>query len=225
MGVIDTTAEANLASRMNPIGDAARRAMDSARSITPPKREAVPVELLIKTFFKDRCSRCWDSHIALDIFDRPDRCGFCLTARIPITAAAQKILDCVLTRIEKGRTVDALTLNTARMLSRGTAEEPVLGAVLQAHLKCDPRRIKQLMRTLRDEWLLPVSASREEPYGYYIATSQEELIAWARTSRAQAISTLATLYRLLRANIPALAGQENLDFVEQVSSELQEAIR
>lgn len=210
---------------MSPIADAARRAMESARTINPPKRDAEPVELMIKTFFKDCCSRCWNSHITKDIFGRPDRCGFCLTARMPVTAAAQKILDCVLLRIERGKTVDSLTLDAARMLSRGTAEEPVMGAVLQAHLKCDPRRIKQIMRTLRDEWLLPVSASREEPYGYYIATSQEELIAWARTSRAQAISTLATLYRLLRANIPALAGQENLDFVEQVSNELQEAIR
>lgn len=195
------------------------------QTLAPPRASAELLELAIKSFFKDRCSRCWDSHVAKDMYERPDRCGFCLMAKMPITAAAQKILDCVLARIEAGRTIDPLTLDAARMLSRSSLTEPVMGAVLMAHLNADARKVKQLMRTLRDDWLLPVCASREEPYGYYIAGSLDELSSWARTSRAQAISTLATMYRLLRANMPALAGQQQLDFVEQVSRELEEAIK
>jgi hypothetical protein len=199
----------------------------AARTTSGPPRAAAAVllDMAIKSFFKDRCSRCWDSHVARDMYGRPDRCGFCLMAKMPITAAAQKILNCVLARIEAGRTIDPLTLDAARMLSRSSLEDPVMGAVLAAHLNRDARQVKQLMRTLRDDWLLPVSASREEPYGYYIAASLEELSAWARTSRAQAISTLATIYRLLKANMPALAGQQELDFIQQVSSELEEAIK
>jgi hypothetical protein len=113
-------------------------------------------------------------------------------------------------------------VHALRILARAT--EPLQGIVFQQALGIDERSVKALMRSLRDEWLLPLTATRQKPFGYGIATTTDQLLEWGRITRAQAISELAVWYRVYRANAPELAGQQSLDFVSQISTELQEAI-
>lgn len=173
-------------------------------------------------FLAIRCAQCWDSFIALDLLG-PTTCSLCDAETL--SEAALKISEVVVRRIANNLVIDRQMLDTARSLANATVDNPIPGEILQTHLGCDRRRLSQLMMRLRDEWLLPVIASRRPPIGYFIATSAEQLLEWNRVTRAQALSELATSYRLVRANYPLLAGQQPLDFITQVSSELKEAIR
>jgi hypothetical protein len=115
------------------------------------------------------------------------------------------------------------TVHALRILAR--ANEPVQGAVFERLLSLNERSVKGLMKQISEEWLIPVIATRKPPYGYFVAASAAEYLEWERVMRSQAISMLARCRRLFKANFPELAGQEHFDFIRQVSSELQEAIR
>lgn len=177
----------------------------------------------LQRFLTIRCASCWDSMIARGLYS-PVICAPCVARPNP-SPAAVKISEVVLARVGASKECDQQMLDAARSLANATAENPVPGDILQAHLRCDRRTLSGLMRRLRDEWQLPAIASRRPPTGYFIATTAAELLEWQRVTRSQAISELATSYRLVSANHPLLAGQQQLDFLSVVSSELQEAIR
>lgn len=128
--------------------------------------------------------------------------------------------------VREGATKSAISreaVHALRMLAR--SREPIQGAEFQRVLSIDERSVKALMRELRDEWLLPVCGTRQRPFGYFIAATTEQFLEWMRTTRSQAISELATAHRLFKTNFPELAGQGSFDFIQTVSTELQEAIR
>ena len=108
-----------------------------------------------------------------------------------------------------------------QMLARGA--DPIHGAVFERILGIDARRRKEIMRELRDGWLLPVCATRQKPFGYFIAKTPDEFAAWMETTRSQAISELAVAYKVFRVNFPELAGQQRLKIVEAVTDGLKEA--
>jgi hypothetical protein len=194
--------------------------MTDESEIRNPKSE---IEDALQRFLTIRCSQCWDSFISVGMYG-PDTCkGF--HPAMQLSDAALKISEVVVARLANKRPVDLQMLDAARSLANATAENPISGDILQGHLRCDRRRLSELMRRLRDEWLLPVIASRRPPIGYFIAATAEQLLEWNRVTRAQALSELATSYRLVKANHPLLAGQQPLDFISQISTELQEAIR
>jgi hypothetical protein len=172
-------------------------------------------------FLTIRCPQCWDSFIEIDMYG-PNTCK---RPHEGISAAATKISEVVIDLVARNRFIDRAMLNAARSLANATAETPIPGEILQAHLRCDRRGLSDLMKRLRDEWLLPAIASRRNPKGYFIALNATQLLEWNRVTRAQALSELATSYRLVRANHPLLAGQQPLEFISQISTELTEAIR
>lgn len=108
-----------------------------------------------------------------------------------------------------------------QMLARG--RDPIHGEAFEKILGIDARRRKEIMRELRDQWLLPVCATRQKPFGYFIAKTADEFAAWMETTRSQAISELSVAYRVFRVNFPELAGQQRLKIVEAVTDGLKEA--
>jgi hypothetical protein len=149
----------------------------------------------------------------------------CDACQIRLDPISYRVYGAICNLKLKNKPVDDLMLYMARALVSASAEQPIQGEALGYLLDVDARKIKELAKRLQDEWQLPVVASREKPYGYFYARTQEQLLSWARTNRSQAISMLVTQYHLLRSNLPELAGQQSLDFVNTVSDELQEAIR
>ncbi|PYS69310.1 MAG: hypothetical protein DMF69_17405 [Acidobacteria bacterium] len=131
----------------------------------------------------------------------------------------------------RNQKIDDAMLALARALVPASAAAPILGETLapmigaKGDLRTQLRYVKRLAQRLRQEWQLPVCGRREAPYGYFFASTPQEFLDWMRTTRNQAISELATAYQLFKTNFPELAGQKSLEFVETVSTELQEAIR
>lgn len=170
-----------------------------------------------------RCLKCLDSFIAIGLYG-PIVCNDCCP-KAEMTPAARKISDCVLGRLAQSKPIDAALLDAARCLANATQAEPIRGDVLESALSCDRRRVSELMKRLRDEWQLPAIGSRSKPTGYFVAVTGEQLLEWNRVTRSQAISELATSYQLVKAQYPELIGQQSLDFINTVSTELKEAIR
>lgn len=170
------------------------------------------------------CLECRDTGIANALYG-PTECTACVYSAHQVPASARRIHDCVLELLSRGKKIDRQLLETAQALAHSSFERPVPGDRLQVILKCDRRGLSDRMKQLRDEWHLPALGTRQQPNGYYIATTVEGFMHWRRHTRSQAISEFATLYRLERANFPELAGQQSLDFINGVSADLQEAIR
>jgi len=148
-------------------------------------------------------------------------CSFCLHRPINQTLA-NRALEAFQRRLLSGQDCDALAIHALKMLVR--AEGPIQGVTFDNNLRIDDRARKEIMRSLRDDWLLPVCAMRQRPFGYFIAATPEQFLEWMRVTRSQAISELATAHKLFRANFPELAGQQPLDFIVQISDELTAAI-
>lgn len=195
MGVIDTTAQAN---------------HDANHDVA------------LQRFLAIRCPQCVDSYIEIGLYG-PQTCTRCDESIL--SPAAKKIAEVIVDRIARERSLDLQMIEAARSLANATFKEPVPGVVLQNHLRCSRRQLSSLMQALCDEWGLPAVASRQPPYGYYIAVTADQLDAWARGMRSQAISELVRIHHLKRICYPLLAGQRPLDFISQITSELQEAIR
>lgn len=173
------------------------------------------------------CSLCLDSGIAVDMYG-PDQCKACNASR---GAIAYRLFGAIADIKFKNGAFDKQLLTMAQLLVSFNAATPLPGKALASLLTLDPeaktdqRMVKHLAKRLRDEWRLPVVGTREPPYGYFFAANPQEFLAWMRTTRSQAISELATAYHLFKANFPTLAGQQQLEFVNGVTEELQEAIR
>jgi hypothetical protein len=178
-------------------------------------------------FFNFRCGGCLDSGVILSLIG-PQHCKQCQSSLSPISS---RLYGAVSLLHLKGKKIDDAMFALASALVSANAERPILGEALASLVGAegDPtlqlRFVKRLAQRLRKEWHLPVCGRRETPFGYFIAANAEEFLDWMRTTRAQAISELATAYHLFTANFPELAGQQSLDFVNTVSTELEEAIR
>lgn len=173
-------------------------------------------------FFEWDCGTCMDSGVIKSLLG-PETCKHCQAWTSQISA---RVFGAVCVPHCKQQPIDDLMFNMARALVSTSSEFPTPCEALESLLGIDDRQVKRTAKRLKDEWLLPVIGRREKPYGYHFAASMEELLAGSRTTRAQAISELATDYRLLKANSPIFAGQFSLiNFVTDVSTELQEAIR
>lgn len=169
-------------------------------------------------FLECDCYACLDSGIA-ESLSECDRCE----ARVKPHSERLFAAICVL--MAKGREVDPLTLNMARLLVSATTEKPVPGEALAGLLGGNLRRVKRMVRVLRDEWALPVCGRREKPHGYFFASTVAELLEWSRVTRSQAVSELATMHRLQRKCFPEFFQQGELAFAGEISEELVEALR
>jgi len=188
-------------------------------------------------FTEPKCFHCWDSGLEVKKLDyknlayQSDRVEIdqCLKCEAWHSPTARRLFGAVSARLLKGKKIDDAMLAMARALVPATADQPIQGEalipVVEAKGDQPLRFVKLTARRLRQEWQLPVCGRREQPFGYFIAQTPDEFLDWMRTTRSQAISELATAYQLFKSNFPELAGQQSLEFVETVSTELQEAIR
>jgi hypothetical protein len=149
-------------------------------------------------------------------------CPFCAHLEVnPVLA--DRALEAFQRRLLSKQDCAPQVIHALKMLVR--ARHPLQGVVFEDGLSIDARERKAIMRQLRDGWLLPVCATRQRPFGYFIAETPAEFLEWQRVTRSQAIAELATAHKVFKANFPELAGQQSLAFIDQVSTELQEAIR
>jgi hypothetical protein len=149
-------------------------------------------------------------------------CRFCWGKPV-IPVVASIILARIGDRLRAGHELNRDTLAALKMLARSRA--PIQSATFQEMLSLDDRSVKALMKGICDEWAVPAIGTRKPPYGYFIAATGSEFLEWERVMRSQAIAMLARSRRLFKANFPNLTGQESIDFINQISGELQEAIR
>jgi len=168
-----------------------------------------------------QCVYCWDSGIAGDLRGI-NQCRQCNASLGPVS---YRLFGCLSNLQLKGKEINDQMLVMARAIVPFSFAEPVMGKDLADLLMISERQVKRLAKQIRDEWQLPICTRREPPYGYYFAAKAEEFLDWLRTTKSQAISELATAYHLFKSNFPELAGQQSLEFVNTVSSELQEALR
>jgi hypothetical protein len=172
-------------------------------------------------FHPGRCFDCWDSTIVVTPYG-PGKCITCLEQG-NVLPAAQKLSEVVWRRIERQQLVDQRALNAARAIVTATSELPISGPTLQGLLRESDRGVKSCVEILRGEWVLPIGSTRK--VGYYWMYTAKDFLDWSRPYRSQSITSLATLHKMQRANFPELAGQESIQFIEQVTDELTEAIR
>jgi hypothetical protein len=81
------------------------------------------------------------------------------------------------------------------------------------------------VQELRREWLLPIGSSRRAPAGYFWMQTAAQFIEWSRAYRSQAIDELVTLFKLQRANFAELAGQQPLDFINAIQTQMEETLK
>jgi hypothetical protein len=178
-------------------------------------------------FFDFGCGGCLDSGVIMALLG-PEQCKLCQASLSPIS---NRLFGAVSLLHVKGKKIDDSMFAMASALVSARVDYPILGEALasltgaEGESALQLRFVKRLAQRLRKEWHLPVCGRRETPFGYFIAANADEFLDWMRTTRAQAISELATAYHLFTSNFPQLAGQQSLDFVNTVSTELQEAIR
>jgi biotin operon repressor len=175
----------------------------------------------VLSFHPGACYCCWDSTITITP-EGIERCEPCLE-RGKATPATEKLTEYVFMLKERNIDIDPRVLNTARAIVTATSDKPISGHTLQALLRESPRMIKECVEVLRSDWVLPIGSTRK--LGYYWMLTEKDFLDWSRPYRGQAITSLATLYRMQRVNFPNLAGQGSLQFVEQIRTELEETIR
>ncbi len=171
-------------------------------------------------FHPGRCFDCWDSTIVVTA-EGPRRCADCIDCE-GVSPQAERLAEVVWLRFEKKQAVDLRALNAARAIVTATREMPISGPTLQGMLRETERNIMGFVETLRQEWVLPIGSTRKT--GYYWMRTAQDYLDWRRPYRRQAITSLATMYRIERVNFPELSGQESLPFIDQVRDELREAL-
>lgn len=89
---------------------------------------------------------------------------------------------------------------------------------LAPKLRASERTVKATAKALIEDFNLPIGASRQEPYGYYLCVTADDIEQAARPIRNEILS-LAKRYKALRggARLIELLGQLRLD-VENRSS-------
>lgn len=177
----------------------------------------------ITEIIRSTCVECHDTGIMLTV-KGPVRC-LAHPAEFPFSEAAVRLSVRLWWMQDQQKAVNPLALRIARFLTHATFERPIQGKALRDFFGLSRRTVSDLVEHLRTEWALPVGSFREPPYGYYWMRSPEEFKHWLRTMRAQAMTELTTAYSLYRAVYPELAGQESLDFADDFSRDLQEAIK
>ena len=144
-------------------------------------------------------------------------CEFCKAHPI-VPELATRILEAWGRQMRSGGEITPYHVHALRILARATS--PILGEQFENILDVDVRTRKEIMRELRDLWLLPVCATRQKPFGYFIAKTAAEFEPWMDTTLSQAISELAVAYKVYRVNFAELAGQRRLAIVNEVEKEL-----
>lgn len=166
------------------------------------------------------CSHCYGSHLLYHAAIGLHTC----TACAPITENEKERLKPLFEAALLFQNQDIeKEFDCARGLVLATMQRPVRNVTLAMFLGVGEREVKAIIKTLRDDWHLPIGSLREPPYGYYWINSPEEFLAWFEPMRSQAMSELRTAYRLMRRHYPHLAGQFTFNFDQEDSPNEEQA--
>jgi hypothetical protein len=139
--------------------------------------------------------------------------------------------------IDPTAALDAMVMDLLRGRTRGRSEEALLGkahellgllryykgaanakplAQLAEILKVTPRELKQHARTLTVDFGIPIGASRQEPYGYYLCVTPADYEA-ARRPYVHEISSLAQRLQALQPppRLLEILGQLQIELTEE----------
>lgn len=170
---------------------------------------------LLKKIVCYQCDDCIDSTIVIT----PTGYTSCIKCQgnteLPLGPITQ-LLEVIGERVHNDEFISVTTLKLARALVKGTVEYPIPAHALLQHLHLtDPRTLKGMVATLRNDWKLPIGSSRhEDKSGYYWINKPEDALAWFNSYTAQARQEMKTAYRLIKRHYPELAGQLRFDFEE-----------
>jgi hypothetical protein len=73
------------------------------------------------------------------------------------------------------------------------------------------RVVKETIRTLRRDHEFPILARRSKPAGYWWCSSVEDMEAFVKSFRSQAIDEMSTVSRMVKRHYPQLIGQLRFD--------------
>jgi hypothetical protein len=181
---------------------------------------------IVRAIHKTHCPNCLDTGLFWSALGgSPAHCDYCTAAREPLHSPAVQIFrQRTFDRMKRGSDITPLHFHLARALTLFSGETPVLRESLDKHFNLSERKTKDVLKFLRDNWLLPIGGRKQPPAGAWLIVTDAEFIEYERQARRTAISALATLYKIRRANFPRLAGQLALDFVEQVKQGIEEEV-
>lgn len=109
--------------------------------------------------------------------------------------------------------VDPVEFAVAFHIARHSPTEPVSLRTLCHEFGLDERAAKDLVRTLRTVWLLPIGSSRSSNNGrtgYFFCIELEEFKFFLRQFLRQPLDELATARNLAARHYPEFAGQLSL---------------
>lgn len=96
------------------------------------------------------------------------------------------------------------------------AERTLAISWIQEHLRLAPRAIKAAMKSLVEDFGVPIGASRQEPYGYFLIITPEDL--------EQALRPLQNEITSLARRVRTLAGAQRVaEIFGQVRAEMEQA--
>lgn len=141
----------------------------------------------------------------------------------PLLALIEEIKTAARGAINEAKHVNVdlskLTLEEIKVCSlimRATMDQPIkITEIMLATEIEGERKVKQIIESLRRIHLLPIAASRQKPYGLYLAKSWAEWEPFVSHYKSQALSELQTIYRVTRHIWPEFAGQLKLNFEEE----------
>lgn len=182
---------------------------------------------IVRAIWKAHCQNCLDTGLFWAATPAsPAHCDHCGAAAAELlhSPAVQIFRQRTFDRMARQADIHPLHFHLARALTLFSSEKPVLREWLGKHFNLSERKTKDVVKFLKDNWLLPIGGRKRDPKGYWLIVTDAEFIEYERQARRTAISALATLYKMRRANFPRLAGQLALDFVEQVKQEIEEEV-
>jgi len=107
-----------------------------------------------------------------------------------------------------------MTLNDiAQAIKPRSASFPITIRELSKKFGLTPRTVKGAVQTLRGRGF-PIGANRQKPYGYWWISTPQEMEAFVRQYRSQAMNELRILQKMVRINYPQLIGQLRLPFTD-----------
>jgi len=113
-------------------------------------------------------------------------------------------------------TLDPTEAAVWRALSRRVGRVYAISRLaLARELALDPRQLQKVVHRLRVQHGMPIGSGADQPNGYWILDSTEELEAFRQEQRRKALGTLLAVARACNATLPDLLGQIRMEYEEQ----------
>ena len=121
--------------------------------------------------------------------------------------------------IGPGWTLDPTEAAVWRALSRRRGRIYAISRLaLAREVELDPRQLQKVVHRLRVQHGLPIGSGADQPNGYWILDSAEELEAFRQEQRRKALGTLLAVARACNATLPDLLGQIRMEYEREMQT-------